>query len=209
MQKLIIIVLLAVFSTIELSAQIPDFYREDLTFILDDSSFTEFGGLTYAQLANLADKTLPTGTINNTAPVVMGGKCSTGNVLNWGDPQNPDQPCGGYFPMMHAPGNLRLQSGGVGQGILLVDGDLDLRGNFVFYGVIIVQGNFETQGVGNKIYGGVLASNATIEAQTLTGTSEIDFSTCSATRAVYNNSALTRPQPLARRSWIDMSAVRN
>ena len=43
MQKLLIIVLLAVFSVLELSAQIPDFYREDLTFILDDSSFTVTG----------------------------------------------------------------------------------------------------------------------------------------------------------------------
>ena len=44
-----------------------------------------------------------------------------------------------------------MQSGGVGQGILLVDGTLDLRGNFVFYGLIIVQGSFETQGSGNRV----------------------------------------------------------
>jgi len=43
MQKSVIIVLLAVFSILEITAQIPDFYREDLTFILDDSSFTVTG----------------------------------------------------------------------------------------------------------------------------------------------------------------------
>ena len=52
MQKIIIIVLLAVFSIFELAAQIPDFYREDLTFILDDSSFTITG---YYYFINTSD----------------------------------------------------------------------------------------------------------------------------------------------------------
>ncbi len=43
MRKLILIIFLVLFSFVELSAQIPDFYREDLTFILDDSSFTVTG----------------------------------------------------------------------------------------------------------------------------------------------------------------------
>ena len=38
MNKAIFILLLIIFFTHDLSAQIPDFYREDLTFILDDSS---------------------------------------------------------------------------------------------------------------------------------------------------------------------------
>lgn len=176
---------------------------------LNDSTFTQFGGMSYADMVALADKTGPTGTINNTGPVVWGSGCVTGPATNWGDPLNPTAPCGDYFPMIHIPGSVRIQSGGVGQGILLVDGDMDLRGDFVFYGVIIVQGNFETQGNGNRVYGGVLASNATIEAQTLTGGSEIDFSSCATTRAVLNNRALTRPRPLGQRSWVDLSAVRN
>lgn len=43
MQKSILIFILAVFAGFKLSAQIPDFYREDLTFIIDDSSFTVTG----------------------------------------------------------------------------------------------------------------------------------------------------------------------
>ena len=43
MNKAIIIILISVFFIQDLSAQIPDFYREDLTFILDDSSFTVTG----------------------------------------------------------------------------------------------------------------------------------------------------------------------
>jgi hypothetical protein len=43
MRKLTLIILLVMFAIQNLSAQIPDFYREDLTFILDDSSFTVTG----------------------------------------------------------------------------------------------------------------------------------------------------------------------
>ena len=39
---------------------------------------------------------------------------------NWGDPATPTGVCFGYFPIIYAPGNLRI-SGGYGQGILLVE----------------------------------------------------------------------------------------
>jgi hypothetical protein len=181
---------------------------EDAT--LNDSTFLEFGGLSYSDLTILADKAGPTGIINVTGPVLdADGECDRSVPTNWGDPLNQTAPCGDYFPMVHIPGNLRIQSGGVGQGVLLVDGNLELRGDFVFYGVVIVQGNFETQGNGNKVYGGVLASNATIDAQVLTGGSAIVSSSCATQRAVFNSAVLTRPRPLTRRSWVDMSAVRN
>lgn len=96
----------------------------------------------------------------------------------------------------------------MGQGILLVDVDLDLRGNFQFNGVIIVQGDFETQGSGNRVLGGVMAANASLENQTLNGGSEVQTSTCAVSRAILNNASLTRPRPLARRSWMDLSATR-
>ena len=100
-----------------------------------------------------------------------------------------------------------MQSGGVGQGVLLVDGNLDLRGNFVFYGIIIVQGRMRTQGSGNRVYGGGMASNATFEAQALGGGSVVTNSTCAVSRAIINNSSLTRVPPPASRSWGDLSAT--
>ena len=116
-------------------------------------------------------------------------------------------PCWDYFPVIHITGNANVQSGGVGQGVLLVDGDLDLRGNFVFYGIIIVQGSLDTQGSGNRVYGGVMASNADFESQALTGGSVVTNSTCAVSRAVLNNSGLTRVRPLVARSWVDLSAI--
>lgn len=174
-----------------------------------DSTFTQFGDMSWDDLVSLADLSLPAGDINGAGPAVAAGECSTSVLTNWGDPLNPTAPCGNYFPIIHVDGDARIQSASVGQGVLLVEGDLDLRGDFVFYGVIIVQGNFETQGNGNRVFGGVLASNADIENQALTGGSEIQQSTCAVSRAILNNSALTRPRQLGIRSWVDLSSTAN
>ena len=97
----------------------------------------------------------------------------------------------------------------MGQGVLLVDGTLDLRGNFLFYGIIIVQGDFETQGNGNRIIGAVMASNGLLDDQSITGGSEITYSRCTVQRAILNNASLSRARPLLQRSWVDMTAVAN
>ncbi len=101
-------------------------------------------------------------------------------------------------------GDANIQAGGSGQGILLVAGNMSLQGNFAFYGVIIVQGQFETQGNGNKVFGGVLAGNATLGADLLTGSSVVQFSSCAVSRAIVN-STLTRARRLPYRSWVDVS----
>ena len=95
----------------------------------------------------------------------------------------------------------------MGQGVLLVDGDLDLRGDFAFYGIIIVQGRMRTQGQGNRVYGGVLAGNADFDTQAITGGSVVTTSTCAVSRAVSESASLTRARPLHARSWVDLSAI--
>ncbi len=187
-------------------------YDQDSTIV--DSTFTTFGDMDWAELTALAQaegKNVSSegSTINNTAPVVVAGRCDDSVPTNWGD-TIPTAPCGSYFPLIYHGGpSLRIQSGGMGQGILLVDGDLDLRGNFLFYGIIIVQGNFETQGNGNRIVGAVLASNGLLDDQSITGGSEVRYSRCAITRAILNNASLSRARPLAQRSWVDLTAVAN
>lgn len=188
-------------------------YAQDSSIV--DSTFTVFGNMTWDELVTLAkaDGKNVTGlgtSVNNTQPDSIGNVCNTVLLTNWGDPLKPAAACGNYFPLIYHGGpKLTIQSGGYGQGILLVDGDLDLRGNFVFHGIIIVQGNFETQGSGNRIMGGVLASNADFDAQSLVGGSVVTNSTCATERAILNNSSLSRARPLAQRSWIDLSAISN
>lgn len=175
---------------------------------LSEEAFTMFGSVTWTELIAMADKSIPGGTFSTVGPALLGsGECDEGTSLNWGDPESLGSPCAGYFPVIHVTGDARMQGGGWGQGVLLVDGDLSLRGGFTFYGVIIVQGSFDTQGSGNRIYGGVLAGNADFENQSLTGGSVIQYSSCAVQRAVENSRGLTRARPLTRRSWIDLSAI--
>ncbi len=178
---------------------------------INDSTFLKFGDVEWAQLVAMADKTIGSGgttVISESAPVLNGdGTCNESAIYNWGDPTSASNPCSDYFPLVYINGSARIQSGGVGQGVLLVDGTLDLRGNFVWHGVVIVQGTFETQGSGNRVLGGVMASNADFDAQSLVGGSVVTNSTCAASRAILENSALTRVIPVANRSWVDISAI--
>jgi len=180
-----------------------------------DETFTQFGDLDWDGLVTLAqlegkDLTSLGSTINGTGPAVDGsGRCNETVLTNWGD-IDPTGACGSYFPLLYHPGPLlRIQSGGIGQGILLVDGTLDLRGSFEFHGIIIVQGTFETQGTGNKVSGAVMASNADLDNQAYVGGSTIQYSSCGVRRAILNNASLSRARPLNERSWIDLSAVLN
>jgi hypothetical protein len=119
------------------------------------NSFTQFGNTNFAQLAAMADLVV-SGTINSIAPAVTGlpPVCNTAVATNWGAPLAPLTPCGNYFPIIYAPGDVRL-TGGAGQGILLVSGDLDVSGGVEFYGPVIVMGTIRSTGTGGHIYGGV------------------------------------------------------
>ena len=177
---------------------------------INNATFTQFGALSWTDLTSMADITLSGGSLNTMGPdSTAAGVCRKGAGFpsNWGNPQNPGAACSGWFPIIYISGNATIQSGGVGQGLLLVDGDLDLRGNFAFYGLIIVQGSMETQGSGNRVWGGVMAGNADFDTQALTGGSVVTNSTCAVRRAIKENSSLTRVRPLAARSWVDLSAT--
>ena len=181
---------------------------EDASIV--DSTFTHFGDLTWDDLTGMANIRLSGGNLTTLAPdSTVIGACHTGQAFptNWGNPENPGAACSDWFPVIHITGDVNIQSGGVGQGLLLVDGDLDLRGNFLFYGIIIVQGSLATQGQGNRVFGGVMASNADFDSQAITGGSVVTNSTCAVRRAILNNSGLTRVRPLASRSWVDLSAI--
>ena len=186
-------------------------WDQDSTIV--DSTFTNFGDMQWAELVALAkqggkDVTGLGSVVNQTLPDSVGTVCRVSTLNNWGDPRDPNAACGGYFPLIYHGGpTLTIQSGGYGQGILLVDGTLDLRGSFVFNGVIVVQGTFQTQGSGNRIFGAVMASNADFDSQSLVGGSVVENSTCAVERAILNNSSLSRVRPLETRSWIDLSGV--
>ncbi len=184
---------------------------EDPTIV--DSTFTNFGDMTWTELtqfAQLEGKEITSlgGTINNPGPAVSGGRCDTAPLTNWGDTV-PTNLCGSYFPLIYHAGSVAIQSTGFGQGIMLVQGDLQLRGGFTFFGIIIVQGTFSTGSGNNRVIGGVMASNAADLNQSFLGTGVIQYSRCAVTRAVLNNASLSRARPLDARSWVDLTGATN
>ena len=89
-------------------------------------------------------------------------------------------------------GNISIQNGR-GQGILLVDGDLEIRGNVEFTGLVIVMGEVKTNGTGSKITGGVLANQISLaDESSFLGNPTVAFSEC-AIAYVLNNTAIARP----------------
>lgn len=170
-------------------------------------SLMTFGDMSWDDMIALADKvyTASPGTIG---PAVSGGECNTGVKDNWGAPTDTTSVCFNYFPIIYYSPSGQLQlSSGIGQGILLVEGDLKVTGGFEFYGPVFVKGTLTTMGSGGHFWGGVVAANADISENTILGNAVITYSSCAVSRAILNNSALTKARPLENRSWVDLSSI--
>lgn len=181
---------------------------------INSQSLLTFGDLSWDDIVALAEKIYPTGTstLNTIQPdsVAASGayRCDSSLDENWGDPYNWDGVCGSYFPIIYAKGSLKI-TGGYGQGILLVESDLDVQGGFTFYGPVFVKGELTTQGTGGHFNGGVVAANVDLGTSTVLGNALVSYSSCAVERAVLNNSALTKVRPIAMRSWVDLTSVVN
>jgi hypothetical protein len=174
----------------------PPFVGNDTT--VTDDSFTDFNGITFADLAGMADWTV-SGTVTGVAPSLTGTVCNTSDPMNWGEPTAGTgfAACFDHFPIIYAPGNVRL-SGGRGQGILIVAGDLDLAGGVEFFGAVIVQGSVTSTGTGGHVYGGLMANQVDFDPTVLTGDSVIQFSRCAIQRALNGTSVV---RPVTGRAW--------
>lgn len=169
---------------------------------INNNTFTTFGGATYAQLAARANVVIPAGNYT-TAPVVTNGVCDKTVLTNWGDGMNPLAACASYFPIIHATGTITVNNT-QGQGILLVDGDLNVQGSYQFFGIVIIQGDLKTAGGGSTdahFWGGVMAKNADLSVQNLSGKATLNFSSCSMLAALQ----ATSPISLMRsRGWVQL-----
>lgn len=184
--------------------------QQDTT--ISDSSFFDFGDLTWNDIVAMAEKTYPPGTVlTSIAPdslLVNGSyRCNKTTLNNWGQPTSSTSVCYSYFPIIYAQGDLKLSSSSYGQGILLVQGNLEVTGGFSFYGPVIVRGRLKTTGTGGHFIGGVSAANVELQQNQVLGNAVVQMSSCSIRRAVENNTNITRARPLAERSWIDLSSL--
>ncbi len=169
---------------------------------INNNTFTTFGGATFAQLAARATVTVPGGNYS-TAPVVTNGACDTSVLTNWGDGDNPAGACANYFPIIYASGTITLNNT-QGQGILLVNGDLNVQGSYQFYGIVIIQGDLKTAGGGATeahFWGGVMAKNADLSVQNLSGKATLNYSSCSINAVLQATSPISQ---MRSRGWVQL-----
>jgi hypothetical protein len=170
----------------------------------DTATYFVYGNMTYASLAAMAQvKFVGDQNLSNILPVLSGGTCATSVNKNWGDNlrATPAGACERYFPIIHVAGNLQV-SQGRGQGILLVDGDVHVTGNFEFAGAIIARGTVTATGTGAKVTGGVLAAAVNWgDESALLGNTAIQYSSCAMEAAL---SAMAYPKQAKERGWTNL-----
>jgi hypothetical protein len=108
---------------------------------------------------------LPSVTVTGSgtpAPSEAWGVCLVDGPWNWGDPDQPRRPCGSHLVLRRASGDLRVD-GGVGQGVLIVDGGLTLDGGARFFGLVIASGDLRLEG-GARLEGMALVSGGLVVA---------------------------------------------
>ncbi len=115
---------------------------------------------TFADLKAIKDQSFAAGTYDD---------------VIWGDPTNQK--------ITYIAGSARLSGTGSGAGILLVDGDLEMTGEFDFQGLVIVRGDVRLAGGGNgtHIWGalwvtGYVALNEPDPEVTVVGNADLYFS---------------------------------
>ena len=142
-----------------------------------------------------------------TTPTLTGAFCNKTNLYNWGEPRRGAgsvAQCQSYFPVVYygdASGELKLE-GGVGQGVLLVAGDLTMSGGFEFVGLIIVLGEVKVTGTGAKVTGGILSNNFYGDASSFGGNSILTYSSCAIGAAL---TGASDAYPLGQRAWAQLN----
>lgn len=171
---------------------------------LKDSTFTQYGPTSYDALAARATLTLSgNGTYKTQPSFNADGSCNKADQMNWGDGDNRASACGNYFPIIHITGSATL-NGVEGQGILLVDGDLNVQGSYNFYGITIIKGGLKTAGGGSTVahfYGGVMAQDANLDPNTLTGKATLLYSKCAIVQALEMTGTAST---LRSRAWVQV-----
>lgn len=93
-------------------------------------------------------------------------------------------------------------SHGRGQGILLVNGDVQLNGNFQWYGLIIARDDIIKGNGTFDLWGSILSRNANVQDDnSITGNSNFQWSKCAVESALRGSAILTRTK---ERSWVQL-----
>jgi len=169
----------------------------------DTATYFEYGDEDWSSVTKYATKVYEAGeSVSSIGPRLNpDGTCDTSSKQNWGDPSAAGA-CRDYFPIIHAKGsssNLKLSSG-TGQGLLFVDGNLELAGGFSFTGPIVVRGTVTTSGT-NTVRGALAAANVSGGTNSVLGTALISYSSCAVNKALEN---AIPPKRIVERAWMEV-----
>jgi len=159
------------------------------------------GPLSWRDIAALADG-VRQGDLSP-RPSSSGGSCDVALPDNWGAPLEPHSPCGDHFPLVFAPGDLRLD-GGSGQGVLVVQGDLTLTRGNLFRGAVLVGGSLVVED-GASIVGAVTVLGGGGVA--VAGDSTLRYDPCAVHTALERAVGLDRPLRPRHRFWLPHSGA--
>jgi hypothetical protein len=164
-----------------------------------------FGGSNFAALKALRTLTL-TGNVSGIGPVTTSApvRCNASVQTNWGAPTDTGSVCFDYFPIIYHNGDLSISGSGSGQGVLLVEGNLNVQGRIDFYGPVIVTGSVSIRGTGSddiKFYGGVMAQDVTLDDSRLSGNATVNYSSCAIQRALQGSATVAG---VNERSWLQL-----
>jgi len=186
------------------SSEITGSPATQLDATLDSTNL--LGGTSFDQLKALRTLTL-TSNISGVAPALttsVPAACKTTVQNNWGAPLDKTSPCFNYFPIIYHYGDLSVSGSGAGQGILLVEGNLNVQGQVSFFGPVIATGAVNVRGTGTddvKFYGGIIASDVQLDDSRLSGNATVLYSSCANRRALQGSGVATR---LSERGWIQL-----
>ena len=170
----------------------------------DSGSYVHYGDESWQTLVKNADITISADP-GNVSPVGTATSCNQAITTNWGEPHRDLAAivgCENYFPIIYSTTDLHLNNGR-GQGILLVEGDLQINGSFEWNGLIIVRDDFNKGNGSATVNGAVMARNAnfTDGASVFTGNSTFQYSKCALESALRGSARLL---PAKKRAWAEM-----
>ncbi len=160
---------------------------------VDSGAVPPLGLLDWAVLVDRSRK-VPPGAVTP-LPTELAGVCRSELATNWGDPSRAGA-CRDYFVLVTTLGDLTL-AGGVGQGVLAVNGSLRLEGAGRFSGVVLVAGDLSLA-QGTRIDGLVRTGGSV----SLSDSSRIVGSGCAVLAALGRLDVLRRPVVIPGGSWV-------
>lgn len=156
------------------------------------ADFQRWGTLRLVDLLDVADHVISGST--SPRPATASGLCDTTDPVNWGAPSDRAHPCFDYFPLIYADSDLNVTSG-EGQGILIVDGDLNLASGTRFHGPILATGRIHTARA--EIHGAVRVGGSGSSIDGL-----VRFDQCALLRAIERSPPLRRVYRAGDRLWL-------